>query len=199
MKYSFLVVLFLSNISWALDSSKFTYGLRMNANRFSESKIAAGSFGIGNPDLSLNYFLKPHHSIGTGLDAYMSINAVNLWSIRINYHYYFKGQGFPTISEGPNHKIEQISKTAMYIGPELRNYHYFLSNEQEAKLTLNDENFENNGSYFNICAKIGYEYRFNPTYTLSAELSQGIFSLAATDDRFNNLGTIFLFGLIIKP
>ncbi len=181
------------------QKTPLTYATRLNVNRFSESKVSEGSVGFGNPDLSVNYFFAPKHSMGMGLDAYFNISALNLWSIRLYYNYYFKGQGYAMISEEEHFKIQEISKSSWYIGPELRNYHYFLTQEQEARLFINNENIDNTGSYFNLCVKLGFEYRLNQTYAFNAEVSQGLFSLASSDDRFNNKGSLFIFGFIITP
>lgn len=196
---AFLLGIFSLNTKALSTESKqpLTYGIRMNVSRFSESSVAEGSFGFANPDLSTNYFLAPKHSLGVGLDAYFNLNALNLWSVRIYYNYYFKGQGHAMISENEHFKIEEMSKSSWYMGPEIRNYHYFLTTEQEAKLFINNENIDNTGSYFNFCIKLGYEYRLNQTYAFNLEASQGLASLASSDDRFNNKGSLLIFGFII--
>lgn len=204
LRYSFFILLLFPSIAFSRKETlkapskwPMTLGLHLNVANFTASKIIQGSSWIGNPDLSLNYFISPHQSIGTGLDGYFTTATLNIWSLRINYHHYFYGDGYAKQSVNKDFVIEQKSKSSWYWGGELRRYSYFITNEQEKNLSINDENIENNGTYYNICAKLGYERRYNSKYALHGEISQGLLALAASDDRVSSIGTIILFGVLI--
>lgn len=179
-------------------STPITLNTRLNMAWFGDSELAKAHINLAAPDFMANYFFSPYQSIGLGLDAYVSVSSLDLWAWRFAYKFFFIGDGYPLISKADQFKVEQFSRYAFYSGAEIKNYNYFISSEQKKKITINNENIDSTGNYYNINALVGFEFRFNNHYALNLEASHALFDIASTDDRFSTKASIILAGLTIK-
>jgi hypothetical protein len=190
------ILLLFSFPSWSKHlPMKASFRLAM-ASFTSSSEQTVGSSGgsyqnTGAPDFSIHYFFTPYLSAGIGLDLYTSkaTSNLDLWALRILSRYYFSGNGIAERIKSYNLKSKNLTKWAYYAGGELKRYTYFIgSNPSEVK------DFELNGTYLNINAMLGVDYRLNHSYELNAEFNNTMSSFASSDNRVRADARIIYFG-----
>jgi hypothetical protein len=191
-----IILLFFTLPVWSKNLPiKASFRLAM-ASFTSSSNNSVGSTGgsyqnTGAPDFSIHYFFNPQLSVGLGLDLFTSkaTSNLDLWGLRVLSRYYFSGNGIAERIKSYNLKSSNLTKWAYYVGGELKRYTYFIgSNPSEVK------DYELSGTYVNMNAMIGVDYRLNHSYELNAEFNNTISSFASTDNRILADARIIYFG-----
>ncbi|HLE10242.1 MAG: hypothetical protein A2504_04920 [Bdellovibrionales bacterium RIFOXYD12_FULL_39_22] len=177
------------DLSFMKLSFRFANGLFYQTNTlYSQGSTLA----LLSPDLNLLYFWNPRHSVGLGGDLYFNYTAGNiaLYGMRGNYRWYFKGEGYPQKNIHPMLEVSSISSYAFYAGGALKKYEYYLGGNSSE-----ESSFEQRGSFFDLDACVGIDYRIGNTTELNFELNFSLLALASTDDRIRMGNALVLFGI----
>ncbi len=191
MKAILATLLVVSNIYGAdlLASFKLVNGIFT----YDSEQLAGSASTFGSPSLVMHWAINPRHLLGITSEVHFNMDnqTTSLYAIGVNYRYYFHGVGTYIESKDTEFKLKTKTKWSSFLTSTLNKYTYFLGSN-----IVDEDRYEQNGSFFNVDLGIGTEYDIAKEYRVFTDVNYTFFSFASSDDRVKLRGFLFSVGII---
>ncbi len=160
--------------------------------QYDSTDLSGSSVTMASPSISLHYGFFDNHLIGANADVHFSPTEenVSLYSVGMNYRYYFHGQGISNEIKINDFRLKTRQKWNSWGQVSLNKYSYFLGTNPSS-----ETKFDQTGDFFNLNFGGGTDYDIGSEYRAFADFSMTLLSFASTDNRVKLRGTLISFGV----